>query len=102
MREVAGQLCGIPDMERLMTRIVYGSANGRELRGLYTALQKLPMLLATMSDVQSPYLRDLAQSIDRLEDVSDLIGRAIVDDPPVFPSGKEGSSGRGSTRRWIK
>ncbi len=80
--EVAGQLCGIPDMERLMTRIVYGSANGRELRGLYTALQKLPMLLATMSDVQSPYLRDLAQSIDRLEDVSDLIGRAIVDDPP--------------------
>ena len=42
--EIAQALTGIFDLERIMTRIVYGSANGRELRALCTALKKLPAL----------------------------------------------------------
>lgn len=80
--DLMGELQGVPDMERLMTRIVYGSANGRELRSLYAALSHLPMVVAILSDVQSPLLQELVSRIDLLEDVRDLISRAIVEDPP--------------------
>ena len=80
--EMYGQLSGIPDMERLMTRIVYGSANGRELRSLLSAIQKLPMLKAVLQSAQAPLTQELAGQIDLLEDLGDLIQRAIVEDPP--------------------
>ena len=80
--DLAIELSGIQDMERLMTRIVYGSANGRELRSLYTALTHLPMVAAILSEVRAPLLSDLVSQIDLLEDVKSLIGRSIVDDPP--------------------
>ncbi len=80
--DLMAELQGVPDMERLMTRIVYGSANGRELRSLYAALTHLPMIAAMLSDVKAPLLQELVSRIDLMEDVKDLIGRAIVEDPP--------------------
>lgn len=76
------QLTGIHDLERIMTRIVYGSANGRELRALCAALQKLPELKKQLKDCQATLLRELTQQIDSLEDVADLIDRAIDENPP--------------------
>ena len=80
--DLAGELQDIQDMERLMTRIVYGSANGRELRSLYTAATHLPMVTSILSEVHAPLLRELTSQIDLLEDVKELIGSAIVEDPP--------------------
>ena len=75
-------LFGIYDLERLMTRIVYGSANGRELRSLCTTLSKLPALKATLQGVQSNLLCDIHGAIDTLEDMKELIEKSIVEDPP--------------------
>ena len=80
--DLANELRGIPDIERLMTRIVYGSAGGRELRGLYTALTHLPQTIAMLGETKAPLLQELVSQIDAMEDVKDLIGRAIVEDPP--------------------
>lgn len=80
--EAYGQMAGIPDMERLMTRIVYGSANGRDLRGLLTAIRALPIMKSVLGTCNAPLTRDLTRQIDLLQDIGDLIARAIVDDPP--------------------
>lgn len=76
------QLTGIHDLERLMSRIVYGSANGRELRSLSDAAGHLPALKALLKDCKSDLLSRIHQEIDSLEDVCSLIDRAIVEEPP--------------------
>lgn len=78
----AEQLSGIYDLERLMTRIVYGSANARELRSLCAAAGRLPRLKELLSGLKSNLLQQIYRQIDTLEDVRDLIDRSIVDEPP--------------------
>ncbi len=80
--ELENALSGMYDIERLMTRIVYGSANGRELRNLSAALEKLPEIKSVLKDVKSPLLCELLNNIDTLEDIVSLINSAIVEDPP--------------------
>lgn len=80
--ELTGQLTGIHDLERIMTRIVYGSANGRELRALCAALQKLPGLKQVLGRCQATLLCELDGQIDSLEDISKLIDEAIDENPP--------------------
>ena len=76
------QLSGVYDLERIMTRIVYGSANARELRSLQQTLERLPPIREAMAGVTSAMLTDIRGAIDSLEDVHDRIAAAIVDDPP--------------------
>ncbi len=80
--ELFSVLSGILDIQRIMTRIVYGSANARELRSLCTAISPLPQIKAMLKDSASPYLRDLYQNIDTLEDIHNIIDSAIVEEPP--------------------
>ncbi len=80
--ELSEQLTGIYDLERIMTRIVYGSANGRELRSLCAALKRLPGLKAVLSQCEATLLQTLNREIDSLEDVAQLIDESIVDEPP--------------------
>ena len=79
---VSGGLSGIHDLERLMSRIVYGSSNARELRSLAAALSRLPGLRESLRSVHSALLISLREQIDPLEDVCELIENAIVEDPP--------------------
>ncbi len=80
--ELTARMTGIFDIERLMTKIVYGSANARELRSLCQALSHLPELKAILSSFDSKLLKQLYQDIDPLEDMTELIDTAIVEDPP--------------------
>jgi DNA mismatch repair protein MutS len=80
--ELSQQLTGIYDLERIMTRIVYGSANGRELRSLSCALEKIPGLKQLLSGCSATLLKNLEQQMDGLEDVASLINASIVDEPP--------------------
>lgn len=80
--DIMDALSGIFDIERLMTRIVYGSANGRELRSLAAALQKLPHLSELIADCSAKYLKKVYKEIDLLEDIYNLIDSAIVEEPP--------------------
>lgn len=79
---IAEQLTGIHDLERLMSRIVYGSANGRELRSLSSAIGRLPALKTLLQSVKSNLLTEIHQNIDTLDDVYQVIDQAIVEEPP--------------------
>lgn len=80
--ELSANLSGIFDIERLMTKIVYGSANARELRSLCQAIANLPTLKATLEPFTSKLMHELYRDIDTLEDIHELIDSAIVEDPP--------------------
>ena len=81
--DLTATLTGIFDMERLITHIVYGSAKGRELRSLATALEKMPQIKELLKDCNASLLRNLYKDLDTLEDVVKLIDDAIVDNPPL-------------------
>lgn len=77
------RLAEIFDLERLMTRISYGTANARELRSLAQTLERLPALRKDLSTVKSALLCEVFADIDPMEDLFTLIDRAIVEDPPI-------------------
>ena len=79
---VIEQLTGIFDLERIMTRIVYGSANGRDLRSLCMALSKLPELKNVLGGLNATLLKKINVRIDAAEDIRELIDSSIVDEPP--------------------
>ena len=72
----------ITDLERLIGRIVYGTAGGRDLVSLAAGLGKLPQLRERLAPYPSALLKSLSGELDDLEELRNLIGRAIVDDPP--------------------
>ena len=76
------QMNGMQDLERIMSRIVYGTANARELRALWSALCRLPGLREELSGVSSELLQKVTRQIDPMEDISELIDKAIVEEPP--------------------
>lgn len=86
--DLTAALVGIFDIERLMTNIVYGSAKGRELRSLASAVEKLPIIKDLLKDCSSSLLKQLYNKLDTLEDIYKLIDDAIVEEPPF--SVKEG------------
>ena len=81
-------LKSIYDIERLISRIVYGNCNGRDLNALKQSLSNLPDLKAELSGLSSEMFREINSSFDNLKDIYDLIDRSIVEDPPI--SIKEG------------
>ncbi|MBC8584329.1 DNA mismatch repair protein MutS [Youxingia wuxianensis] len=82
--DVTEQLSGVFDLERLMTRIIYGNASPREFRSLQYTATALPGLKSRLSGCQSAYLCEVCQGIDPLEDISRLIDSAIVEEPPAL------------------
>lgn len=75
-------LSGIPDLERLMTRVVYGSANARDLKALQYALEKLPELKDAIKDASSTELKRIYEETDVCNDIKELIDSSIDDEPP--------------------
>ena len=75
-------LTGINDMERLIGRIVYGSAGGRDMASLRASLQHLPHLKEMLAPFSAGLLGDLSARLDALEDVYELLCASIVDEPP--------------------
>ena len=80
--DIQEMLNSIYDLERIMTRVVYGSANARELRSLQHTLSYMPSLRQVLADAQSVELSAIRDAIDPLEDVCALINASIVDEPP--------------------
>ena len=80
--EITESLIGIFDIERLMTKIVYGNANARELRSLCGAFENLPQIKNLISKFDSSLMRKLTEDIDPLEDIHQLIDIAIEEEPP--------------------
>ncbi len=81
--DVRERLEGVYDLERIMTRIVYGSASPRELRSLAYTAQRLPALRERIASTVSRLLQEITRELDPLEDIAALVEAAIADDPPV-------------------
>ncbi len=81
-QEIRDTLTGINDLERITTRVVYGSANAKELRSLLATASTLPVIRKLLENCSSMMLRDIYNCIDELEDIRSLISRAIKEDPP--------------------
>lgn len=81
-------LKSIYDIERLISRIVYGNCNGRDLNALKQSVSSLPDLKSEISELSSKMFADIYESFDTLRDIYELIDKSIVDEPPI--SVKEG------------
>ena len=71
------------DMERLVARIAYGNANGRDMLSLKNSCKQLPEVKRVLANAKSELLKKLYQNLDELQDIYDLIEEAIVDEPPM-------------------
>lgn len=81
--ELREYLSPVYDLERLISRITYASANPRDLIAFKTSLQMLPHIKYILSDLQSPLLKELYEELDALEELCELIEKAIEDEPPL-------------------
>ncbi|WP_352401054.1 DNA mismatch repair protein MutS [Anaerotignum sp.] len=80
--EIKDILHAMYDFERIMSRVIYQSANARDLVALKNSIQNLPMLKNILARCKSSYLVELCQNLDPLENIYTLIEQAIVEDPP--------------------
>ncbi|WMJ23105.1 DNA mismatch repair protein MutS [Paludicola sp. MB14-C6] len=81
--ELAEALTNVYDLERLMTRVVYGSVSPREIRALAFTISHLPKVKEIANRFQCNYLSDVNANLNTLEEVYALIDNAIVDEPPI-------------------
>ena len=77
------ELKKVADLERLMARISLGRATPRDLVALKISVDSVPEIKVMLGDCSSSLLEILAESLDELPDLRDLIGASLVDDPPA-------------------
>lgn len=81
--ELREYLNPIYDLERLISRVVYQTANPRDLIAFKTSLQMLPPIRTLLEDFSSELLVRMKEGLDTLEDLCHLIEDSIEDDPPI-------------------
>ena len=80
--EIADLLSGVLDLERLIARTVYGTANAKDLRAIRNSISILPELKEILARCLSDELSSIYSEIDTLEDIFSKIDNAICEDPP--------------------
>ncbi len=81
--EIREYLNPVYDMERLLTKISYKSANPRDLIAFKTSISMLPHIKYLLKGFSSELIRKLDEQLDELSDLCELIEKAIMDDPPI-------------------
>lgn len=81
--EIREYLSPVYDLERLITRITYGTANPRDLTAFAGSLSMLPPIRYLLEEMQSALLKDIYTGLDPLEDLCTLVQNAIADEPPL-------------------
>ncbi len=82
--EIREYLQPVYDMERLIGRISYRSANPKDLIALKNSIEMLPHIKRVLTNFKAEDLHNCMDELDTLDDIYDLISRSIVDDPPVL------------------
>ena len=81
--EIGAILDGVLDLERLVTKVVYGSATGKDLRAVCSTIGVLPELKAMLDKCRSDELTAINSQLETLEDIYNKIDKAICEDPPT-------------------
>ncbi len=81
--EIREYLNPIYDLERLISRVTYQTANPRDLIAFKSSLAMLPFIKKLLDECSAPLLKDLQSDLDTLEDIFTLIDSAIAEEPPV-------------------
>ena len=71
------------DIERLIGKISFGNANGRDMISLKNSLKQLPEIKQLLSNTNSEYLKTLYKNLDTIDDVCELIDKSIIEEPPI-------------------
>lgn len=79
--ELVELLDEVYDLERLLSRLVTGRGNARDLKALAASLGKAPTIAELFAGITTPLLVELAQGLDPLSEFVQLVNSAIVDDP---------------------
>lgn len=82
-RSLQEQLAGVYDIERLCSRIVYGSINGRDCIALRNSLRAIPAVQQLLQTLAADPLREDAATLDPMEDIAALLAAAIAEEPPA-------------------
>lgn len=99
-REEIGQLLsGVSDLERIMARIVTGSANCRDFVSFASGLTNLPAIKNMLQSCKSRMLSTICTQLDPMEELKAMIDRAVVDEPPF--SVREGGMFREGYRKEL-
>lgn len=81
--EIREYLNPVYDLERLITRVTYQTANPRDLIAFRNSIHMLPPIKTLMSDFHSPLLKRLYEQLDTLDELYELIERSIAEEPPL-------------------
>ncbi len=71
------------DIERLAGKMAYGNANARDMITLKNSLLKLPEVKRSLKECKTDLLKELAENLDELQDIYQLIDESILEDPPM-------------------
>lgn len=85
-QELIDLLKEIPDIERIINRVVYGSANARELNALKVSLKIIPKIKKLIEEKicdNDGLLNEISHYLENLDEIINLIDNAIVDEPPI-------------------
>ncbi len=81
--ELREYLNPVYDLERLLARVSFGSANPRDLISLASSLRMLPHMITAISDLHSEMIEEIRNDFDPLADIEALITASIKDEPPL-------------------
>lgn len=80
--ELSELLSGMLDLERLTAKAVYGTANAKDLMAIRQSIEKLPQIKSEVCKLSGDSIKSVISKLDTLEDITELLSRAIVDNPP--------------------
>ncbi len=81
-QEIETLMSGVLDLERLLTKILYGTANGKDLRAVCSTISVFPELKSLIADCESDELKKVYDNFDTLSDIHSLIEKSIKEDAP--------------------
>ena len=80
--EISKLLSNVLDLERLMTKVVYGTANGKDARAIASTIKVIPEIKNLLFTVNDKELSEIRDNLDGLEDIYTLIDDMLIDLPP--------------------
>lgn len=82
--ELREYLTGVRDLERLLARVVYGTASARDLVAIADTCKRLPYIKSVLSSARSKLLSSICERLDTMEEITALIEQSVIDEPPAI------------------